>query len=130
MAWIVERISLAEVKAHLTSSGRQRPMIYYAVGTCWWSHIPETLYRHPENGLPCDPRGSVLLQTDAPLAWIEQAEANPEHYGRHGLRAFMAAHALNCQRGPEDHRPWSLGTWEAYNDLLDELDALRGVRSP
>ena len=75
--------------------------------------------------LPCDPRGSVLFETDNVQGFLDAAERNPEYYGRHELRAFMAAHHSNCQRALDDPRPWSAESWDEYNDALDRLDARR-----
>ena len=72
--------------------------------------------------LPCDPRGSVLFQTDNVEGFLSAAESNAAHYGRHGLRAFMAAHHLNCVVSLEDLRSTSGRTWDEYNDALDRLD--------
>ena len=72
--------------------------------------------------LPSDPRGSVLFETDDVQGFLNKAAENPAHYGRHGLRAFMAAHHSNCQRGLEDARPWSAESWDEYNAALDRLD--------
>lgn len=119
MVQIVERISLEEVRA------AQPAMIYYATSTCWWTHDPEHLGRHPENGLPCDPRGSMLFETDDAQDFLKSAIENDEHYGKHGLRAFMAAHHLNCQivEPGKAPRPWSLREWAEYNAFLDALNA-------
>ncbi|MEA2175336.1 MAG: hypothetical protein QOD00_2928 [Blastocatellia bacterium] len=76
--------------------------------------------------LPCDPRGSVLMETEDVQGFLNQAASNPEYYGKHGLRAFMAAHHSNSQKSLTDLRPWSEETWEAYNEALDRLDARKG----
>lgn len=73
--------------------------------------------------LPADPRGSVLYETNKVRGFLEAAETHPEFYGRHGLRAFMATHHLNCILSLDDPRPWSESKWDAYNDALDRLDA-------
>jgi len=120
MPAVVERMSFENVR-------RAKPTtIFYGVNTCWWTHRESDLYRHPECGLPCDPRGGMLMQTDNADEFLRQAEAHPEHYGRHGLRAFMAAHHQNCitgDGGPRHLWPTCLQTWEEYNALLDALEA-------
>ena len=85
-------------------------MIYYAVHTCWWTHLP----KHTNHGLslPTDPRGSVLFQADNPKAFFDAAKNKPEHYGKHGLDAFMSAHSMNCNT--------SFSNWDSYNELLDK----------
>lgn len=112
------------------------PMIFYAVHTCWWTHKAEDLSRLPpqefklhqpggedktikSEGLPCDPRGSVLLQTDKPEDFIEEAKKYPSYYGKHGLDAFMAAHHDNCYLSRRDPRHWSFRGWDAYNEAID-----------
>src|SRR5262249_15436648 len=95
--------------------------IYYAANTCWWTHNPAHLGKLPDSGLPCDPRGSVLFQTEEGDAerFPTSAEANLNHYGKHGLRAFMAAHHQNAHL---NGRPWSARRWDSYNAVLDRLD--------
>lgn len=117
MGKITEKITLAEIRA------AKPDMIFYGATTCWWTHDPAHLGRTAvEPGLPCDPRGGVLFQTEDVEGFLRGAEENPDHYGRHGLRAFVSAHHLNCQRSEEDARPWCMRTWEEYNDALDILD--------
>lgn len=96
-------------------------MIFYGANTCWWTHDPEHLCKHRTAGLPCDPRGGMLFQTDDVDKFFESALANPEHYGRHGLRAFEAAHHLNMRVGIRDHRSTCFQEWEEYNAAIDEF---------
>jgi hypothetical protein len=77
--------------------------------------------RKASRGLPCDPRGSVLFMTDDVEGFLTAAENNSAHYGRHGLRAFMAAHHQNCI-DPRSLRPTSATTWDEYNDAIDRFD--------
>lgn len=112
MAHIANRISFDAVKRCAA------PTIWFAMHTCWWTHDPSHLYKLPGSNLPCDPRGSVLMM--APLAeFLEAAEANPGHYGKHGLKALMAAHHENCQVAADDPRPTSLRKWDEYNAAID-----------
>ena len=112
MAKIRQMTTIADIKA-------ERPeYIWYAYHTCWWTHRESDLSR-TRTGLPCDPRGSVLLYTYA-HEFLRMAEVNAAHYGRHGLDAFIAAHHDNCYLSEDEPRPWSLRSWDEYNDLLDE----------
>lgn len=95
-------------------------MIFYGANTCWWTHDPSHLCKHP-SGLPCDPRGGMLFETDQVDKFLDAAEASPEHYGRHGLRAFEAAHHLNMRVGIRDHRSTCFREWEEYNAAIDEF---------
>ncbi|HXI16474.1 MAG TPA: hypothetical protein VNM48_08885, partial [Chloroflexota bacterium] len=56
-----------------------------------------------------------------PMEFIRMAEKNPDHYGRHGIKAFIAAYHGNVLT--EDGKPTSLRDWEDYNRLLDEAHA-------
>ena len=99
-------------------------MIYYGALSCWWTHDPNHLCRLP-NGkgghtLPCDPRGGVLMQTDDVEGFLKAAENNPGHYGRHGIKAFEAAHHLNCIVSEKDKRSTCMRSWEEYNIMLDK----------
>ena len=86
MAHIRKMITLEQVK------DANAETIYYGYHTCWWTHRRTDLRVLP-NGLPCDPRGGVLMEGDA-KAFLANAERNAlaSHYGRHGMDAFMAAH--------------------------------------
>ncbi len=118
--------------------------VHWAMHTTWW-HAAETdehLYGlaqidprlprqvvsllapapHYAGVLPCDPRGSVLMGGDLG-GFLEAATGNVAHYGKHGLRAFMATWHGVIQR--TDGRvvvPWSASTWDEVNLLLDEFD--------
>jgi len=106
--------SLETVKELALRSNR----LVYGLQTCWWK-IGDPCYELPSSGLPCGPRGEILLETDDPIAFIQQAEQNPNHYGKHGINAFMAAYHGNLIT--EKGLPTSLETWDMYNDLIDEL---------
>lgn len=148
---IVERVTLWDVMM----SGQ--PLIYYSVGTCWWTHNPNHLHTTPppteenirlyaetlmessskpdvpleefielankalSHRLPCDPRGAILMQSDL-QGFLGGARKSVEQYGKHGLRAFMAAHHSNSQFSLTDPRPWAESSWDAYNEALDRLD--------
>ena len=117
MAHIVKRTTFEDVVAACPDT------IWYSYRTCWWTHRAEDLRQLPpkvegESGLPCDPRGGVLMMVSA-SALLDNAQANPELYGKHGLAAFMAAHNDNCVVSFRDMRNTCLETWQEYNDLLD-----------
>ncbi|MFH1603899.1 MAG: hypothetical protein ABIH03_08330 [Pseudomonadota bacterium] len=114
-------IDLAEVRAAKPKT------IYYGARTCWWTHDPRHLGRH-RSGLPCDPRGGLLFETDDVEGFLrateEEARKPPEvcQYGKHRLRAFMAAHHLNCHVSATDWRSTCFTSWDDYNRILDEAD--------
>ena len=117
MAHIIRRTTLEDVKEDTP------PTIWYSVKTCWWTHRQSDLRSTGVYQLPCDPRGGMLMMTGAP-GFLADAEANPGHYGRHGMAAFMAAHNDNCtvSVSPSAQEvPTCLDTWEAYNFLLDSI---------
>lgn len=93
--------------------------IWYGATTCWWTHKEEHLNRHPEAGLPCDPRGGVLFQTNQAEEFLKAAEANAEHYGKHGIKAFLAAHNDNMAVSETIPQPTCFRTWDEYNAILD-----------
>ena len=72
-------------------------------------------------GLPCDPLGSVLFQTDNVEGFLKSAEQNAAHYGKHGLRAFIAAHHENCFNIAGQN--WASVDWADYNAALDWKDS-------
>ncbi|MGH9767207.1 MAG: hypothetical protein ACREAB_07210 [Blastocatellia bacterium] len=119
-----EQVSIEDIR-------RAKPdMIFYGANTCWWTHDPAHLSRTTggrlEGGhkiqLPSDPRGGVLFQTDNIEAFLKAAEEDAGHYGRHGLRAFMAAHHGNSFKSLDDPIPWCAPTWDEYNNAIDRLD--------
>ena len=116
---LTNRISLETIKALAGVSSR----LVYAAQTCWWK-VGDPIYKCSDSSLPCGPRGEMLLETDNPLGFIEQAEKNIQHYGKHGIRAFVAAYhenivvAHNCL-------PTSFNSWDKYNDIIDKHDKLK-----
>lgn len=95
----------------------------YAVQTPWWSLYEDKWmpYTIPDSRLPCDPRGSVLMQGNLAKFW-KQAQDKPEHYGKHGIDALVAAFHSNVEVMTSDRgwHPTSLDSWDRYNDLLDK----------
>lgn len=117
-------------------------MIYYGAQTPWWTHDPAHLCstgklkmmmktgQHDKEmkevespGLPCDPLGGMLMQTDKVDAFLDAAKANPQHHGKHGLRAFEAAHHSNAQAL---NIVKCFKSWDLYNAWLDRVDSLDG----
>lgn len=96
--------------------------IYYSTISFWWTHNPDHLRKHPTSGLPCDPRGGMIL-TDNPRCFLRAAETSPDHFGKHGLKAFMAAHHENMALRKDDPWPGCFSTWEEYNDAIDRREA-------
>lgn len=76
-----------------------------------------------EGGPPCDPSGGMLFETDYVEAFLNAAILAENHYGKHGLRAFVAAHHQNSIHDIGDPRPWCHPSWDAYNDAIDRADA-------
>jgi hypothetical protein len=90
--------------------------ICYAVYTCWWCLLAD----HPgykKGPIPCDPRGSVLLQAPAGI-FIDNVKKNPGHYGMYFLDTFMAAYHGNVTT--DDGQPTSLESWKEYEELVKE----------
>lgn len=96
--------------------------IYYGANTCWWSHREEDLCKHPECGLPCDPRGGMLFETDDVEGFLKSAQDNADHYGKHGLKTFMSAHHSNMVVSKEDRKSTCFKTWDEYNTVLDRQE--------
>jgi hypothetical protein len=117
MSNYVPHRTLQEVRA---LHGKPKAMIYYAFSTCWWG---TKTYRCDKHDFPCGPRGELLMMTDDVAKFIESAEANPSHYGKHGLRAFEAALDGNVIAG--NGCTTSLETWDEYNALIDAYEANR-----
>ena len=116
---VLEMISLDDVRA----AQREKDIaIFYSTHTCWWTHDPKDLGVLKDCGLPCDSRGAPLYQTEDVEGFLSKAEANPEHYGKHGLRAFMVSHHQNSYLDDGSMRHWCERSWDDYNAALDKLD--------
>lgn len=109
---IIEKVTLPQIRE------ANPPMIFYGANTCWWTHDPAHLV---VRGVPTDPRGGVLFETDDVQGFLDCAEANALHYGKHGIRAFLAAHHMNAIQSLSNPIPWCDERWQAYNDALDRL---------
>lgn len=109
-------------------------VVYYGANTCWWTCDPVDLYTRkydglrvngqaiPEGRLPCDPRGGMLLEAHDVNLFFNEAVHNVSHYGKHGIRAFLAAYHGNVVVSETDTRPTCFSQWHDYNRLLDEFD--------
>lgn len=104
-------------------------MIFYGMGTCWWTHDSTHLCMKPGTSIPCDPRGGVLFQTDDIEGFLKSAEESATHYGKHGIRAFLAAHHVNCVVSAENPLSTCFAKWDDYNRILDKFDAAAAVNS-
>lgn len=98
---------------------------WYSVHTCWWTTNPEhleqirVLLNEPRDGVPVDPSRSPLFMAPA-LDFIKDAQNNVEHYGKHGIDAFMLAYHGNVVASDDPRLPRCAAEWESYNKLLDE----------
>jgi hypothetical protein len=120
---LTRKVGAADIEALAADRNLQA---VYSVATPWWSKLAEGfVYRSPTNGLPCDPRGAMLMQADFADFW-KAAKEKPEHYGKHGLEAFVAAFHGNVEVETADGRGWlptALNAWDDYNRLLDEKES-------
>lgn len=113
MPKIVESRTLAQIKALAKMSNR----LVYGMQSCWWK-VGSLIYTHHIGSLPCGPSGEMLLETDNPMGFIAAAENSVDHYGKHGLKAFVAAYHGNLL--DDNGTPTSFKTWQEYNDLIDK----------
>jgi hypothetical protein len=110
---IITKVTLGQLETiarHLPET-----VICYAMSTCWWC-CKDQLTPQDDAGIPCDPRGSVLMETTLGF-YLRDAKASPDHYGKHGLNAFVAGYDGNLLN--DKGKPTSFETWDEYNDLLD-----------
>lgn len=115
---LTHKVSEHQIREWAAMPGQQ---FVYAVSSPWWSLWDDDWMPYRNGGLPCDPRGSMLMQGDA-AKFLVSADANPEHYGRHGIAALVAAFHSNVEVLTRDGRGWrptSLDSWDDYNALLD-----------
>jgi hypothetical protein len=115
-------VSMDEVKQR----AKRNKLIRYGANTMWWGMDDAPWYSTDSVGLPCDPRGGMLMQTEDALGFLKAAEENPQHYGKHGLRAFLLS--LHGCVVTEDGKPTCFDTWQAYNDLIDAETARAFIR--
>ena len=107
---IIELIKLEDVRAAKSDS------LYFAPNTLWWTHESAHLS-------VAQLRRQHIIRDEE--TFLKAAEYNPSQFGRHGLRAFLAAHHLNCYVSFDDLSHTSARTWNEYNDALDRLDELK-----
>ena len=88
--------------------------IYYSSQTCWWTHNPDHICG---DEFPLDPSGAPLFVVENAIEFLKEAKENPDHYGKHGLEAFMAAHHQNVTQG--NGKPVCFPAWDYYNRLID-----------
>ena len=88
--------------------------LVYAFQTCWWK-VGDPIYQ--KSGLPCGPRGEMLMETDNPMRFINDAMNNPRHYGEYGLKAFVSGYHGNLITIDKE-LPSSFDSWDKYNLLL------------
>jgi len=94
-------------------------LVCYSTGSCWWCILRDNPYKYC---LPTDPLGAVLLQ--APIKeFIDNANENTDHYGKHGIQAFWAAYHGVVLTETQMGRwvPTALTSWDEYNKLLDGM---------
>jgi len=118
-----------------TEAKRTGGVVYYGANTCWYTTNPLDLYarrypatvvngrRIPSGHLPCDPRGGMLMEAHDVDLFFNNALENAAHYGKHGIRAFVAAHHKNVVVSATDNQPTCFSRWDTYNRVLDEYDA-------
>lgn len=124
---IAHEVSLDEAKRR----AKRNELLRYGANTCWWGMDDAPWYSTgpsemqiggrtvKSDGLPCDPRGGMLLQTEKSLDFIASAEENAEHYGKYGVRTFLLA--LHGCVITDDGRPTCFESWKEYEALIDAL---------
>ncbi len=116
-------MSNCEIKGEITLEDARRlaasaKMSYFGAVTPWWTFQDSHLCN--PGGVPTDPRGGVLYQSDKPLEFLAAAENNPCHYGKYGLRTFLLAYhgCVVVKDGPKAGYPTCLKDWDEYEELL------------
>lgn len=107
-------------EANKTGKEKQRENLTHM--TSPGSNVPEAqqkmmrahLQRIDDSPIPLDPSGSPLLQIDDPIQWIEKADENPKHFGKHEIDALMKTHHQNSNG-------WCPSSWESVNQYLDRM---------
>ena len=92
--------------------------VCWGANSCWWCLFTDVKRTLP-GGIPCGPRGSVLFQGGL-ADFMKAGLSKPEHYGKHGVDAFIAAYDGNLL--DDDGKPTSFDSWDQYNALLDEQE--------
>ena len=111
-------------------------MVFYGARTPWW--VADDLPYKNHHGLPSDPLGGVLFQTEDILGYFKAATSNESHYGKHGIQTFRAAfHGVvevfkraelaSVKTHPHDRWiPTAFTTWDKYDKALDLADPKTG----
>lgn len=100
--------------------------VWYSSRTCWWTtnpdHLEETrIGRGDSKGsIPTDPAGAPLFMTNNVEGFLKDAADHADHYGKHGIDAFMLAYHGNVEN--EDGMPRCSTQWDQYNQLLDQRE--------
>lgn len=112
---VVRRIpTLEELRAKAEIAERA----FYSMHTGWWSLEPEHLGTL-ENGIPCDPRRSVLFEHHNPSEWFAKS-IEAQGQDEDAQRAFCAAyHGVVEVKG----RPWAFREFATYRALVEKRDS-------
>jgi hypothetical protein len=103
--------------------------IWLGANSGWWTHREDNLFSSKQfnkSGLPfpCGPRGEGLLTLEGAEAFIATAKKNPDHYGKSGIEAFLAAHNDNCVNVQDGlWCRWSMSEWYEYSNAIDRSRA-------
>lgn len=123
---IAFEVSLEQVKAQAASTA----LLRYGANTCWWGMDDAPWYNTETDGsgLPCDPRGGMLFETDKPLDFIRAAEQHVagggKAYGKYGLRTFLLA--LHGCVTTDQGKPTCFQKWAEYEALIEAGEVKRG----
>lgn len=95
--------------------GNPEPYAFYSGGCCWWTSFESDMgvikskmmvNGKPVNSrIPCCPHCRSLLMQGSLKKFIDQAKADPSHYGRFGLLTFLKTHHRNSETC---HKKWEL----------------------
>ena len=79
------------------------------------------LVRIDDSPTPLDPYGAPLYQIDPPSIWVDQAEKNPEHFGKHKTQALMKMHHQNCNGQ-------LFRNWKDINEFIDNINVKEKIK--
>lgn len=116
-----EKVTLADLRELATRKPEAR--VVWSTRSCWWCvwDLTPTPYA-AEGGIPTDPFGAVLLECHDLAGFLDRAEADPDHYGKHGLTALMASYHGNLTTS--DGEPVAFTGWIGYNLAIARLRGL------
>jgi hypothetical protein len=92
--------------------------VYYSLGSCWWSHQRGHALATGA-AMRCPVGGQIVMEKDW-RGWLEAARENPGYYGKHGLRALLAAHHANV-RDSQSGGFYAARNWGPYNAAIDAM---------